>query len=103
LSEASRLVIDMESDRGASCGYVDFDMEVGSAWYGRAGPIPPVLRHQNGSSAIREYEGGPPLGVVLQADVPMSPLRLTPGSLLALTSDGLVEYADVDVEDGLDH
>lgn len=93
----------METDLFATCCYVDIDMEEGSAWYVRAGHIPPVLRHPDGSTEISMVEGGPPLGVVMRADFPMSPLRLVPGTLLALTTDGLVESADVDVEDGLDH
>ncbi|UUU26720.1 SpoIIE family protein phosphatase [Streptomyces sp. DSM 40750] len=103
VSHANRLLVDMETDLFATCCYVDIDMEEGSAWYVRAGHIPPVLRHPDGTTEITESEGGPPLGVVRQADFPMSPLRLAPGTLLALTTDGLVESADLDVEDGLDH
>ncbi len=32
----------------------------------------------------------------------MSPLRLQPGTLLALTTDGLVESADADIDEGMD-
>ncbi|WP_159061358.1 ATP-binding SpoIIE family protein phosphatase, partial [Streptomyces europaeiscabiei] len=103
VSHANRLLVDMETDLFATCCYVDIDMEEGSAWYVRAGHIPPVLRHPDGTTEISESEGGPPLGVVMRADFPMSPLRLAPGTLLALTTDGLVESSDVDVEDGLDH
>ncbi|MEI5523118.1 SpoIIE family protein phosphatase [Streptomyces brasiliscabiei] len=103
VSHANRLLMDMETDLFATCCYVDIDMEEGSAWYVRAGHIPPVLRHPDGTTEISEAEGGPPLGVVMRADFPMSPLRLTPGTLLALTTDGLVESSDIDVEDGLDH
>ncbi|MFF5362905.1 SpoIIE family protein phosphatase [Streptomyces scabiei] len=103
VSHANRLLMDMETDLFATCCYVDIDMEEGSAWYVRAGHIPPVVRHPDGSTEISEAEGGPPLGVVMRADFPMSPLRLAPGTLLALTTDGLVESADIDVEDGLDH
>jgi GAF domain-containing protein/anti-sigma regulatory factor (Ser/Thr protein kinase) len=101
VSHANRLLVDMESDLFATCCYVDVDMEEGSAWCVRAGHIPPVLRHPDGSTEIAESEGGPPLGVLIQADFPMSPLRLQPGTVLALTTDGLVESADVDIEDGL--
>ncbi|WP_338894524.1 SpoIIE family protein phosphatase [Streptomyces sp. TG1A-60] len=103
VSRANRLLVDMETDLFATCCYVDVDMEEGSAWYVRAGHLPPVLRHPDGTTEITESEGGPPLGVLMQAEFPMSPLRLTPGTLLALTTDGLVESSDVDVEDGLDH
>jgi len=102
VSHANRLLMDLETDLFATCCYVDVDMEEGSAWYVRAGHLPPVLRHPDGSTEIPQSEGGPPLGVITQADFPMSPLRLQPGTLLALTTDGLVESAELDIEDGLD-
>ncbi|MEU2583814.1 SpoIIE family protein phosphatase [Streptomyces avermitilis] len=101
VSRANRLLMDLETDLFATCCYVDVDMEEGSAWCVRAGHLPPVLRHPDGSTELVESEGGPPLGVVAQADFPMSPLRLQPGTLLALTTDGLVESAELDIEDGL--
>jgi PAS domain-containing protein/anti-sigma regulatory factor (Ser/Thr protein kinase) len=101
VSHANRLLMDMETDLFATCCYVDVDMEEGSAWFVRAGHLPPVLRHPDGRTEIAESEGGPPLGVVRQADFPMSPLRLQPGTLVALTTDGLVESAELDIEDGL--
>ncbi|MFE9836512.1 SpoIIE family protein phosphatase [Streptomyces sp. NPDC005551] len=101
VSLANRLLVDMETDLFATCCYVDVDMEEGSAWFVRAGHLPPVLRHPDGRTEIAESEGGPPLGVVRQADFPMSPLRLTPGTVVALTTDGLVESAELDIEDGL--
>ncbi|CAM5294303.1 hypothetical protein SGRIM128S_06383 [Streptomyces griseomycini] len=66
----------METDLFATCCYVDIDMEEGFAWCVRAGHLPPVVRHPDGSTEIAETEGGPPLGVMTQADFPMSPLRL---------------------------
>ncbi|MDT0612607.1 SpoIIE family protein phosphatase [Streptomyces lancefieldiae] len=102
VSRANRLLVDMESDLFATCAYVDLDMEEGSAWCVRAGHPPPVLRHPDGTTEIPEVEGGPPLGVVAQADFPMSPLRLRPGTLIALTTDGLVESADTDIDEGMD-
>jgi GAF domain-containing protein/anti-sigma regulatory factor (Ser/Thr protein kinase) len=101
VSHANRLLVDMESDLFATCAYVDIDMEQGTGWYVRAGHLPPLLRHPDGSTEFAESEGGPPLGVVTQADFPMSPLRLQRGTVVALTTDGLVESAEVDLEDGL--
>src|SRR5438128_178242 len=43
----------------------------------------------------------PPLGVVAQADFPMTPLRLRPGTLVALTTDGLVESTEADIDEGM--
>ncbi|KOV72093.1 PAS/PAC sensor protein [Streptomyces sp. AS58] len=101
VSHANRLLAGLETDLFATCVYVDVDMEEGFAWCVRAGHVPPVLRHPDGSTVIAEAEGGPPLGVAAQADFPMSPLRLPPGTLVALTTDGLVESADSDIDEGL--
>ncbi|MBL3666095.1 SpoIIE family protein phosphatase [Streptomyces sp. M2CJ-2] len=102
VSRANRLLIDMESDLFATCCYVDVDLEQGSAWCVRAGHLPPVLRHPDGRAEIAEAEGGPPLGVMTQADFPMSPLRLQPGTTVALTTDGLVESHEADIDEGMD-
>lgn len=99
---ANRLLMDMETDLFATCAYVDVDLEEGSAWCVRAGHLPPVLRHPDGTTEIAEAEGGPPLGVLRQADFPMSPLGLRPGTVVALTTDGLVESADADIDTGMD-
>lgn len=37
-----------------------------------------------------------------QADFPMSPLGLTPGTIVALTTDGLVESAEDDIDTGME-
>ncbi|MFI9611807.1 SpoIIE family protein phosphatase [Streptomyces sp. NPDC052023] len=101
VSHANRLLVGMETDLFATCAYVDVDMEEGSAWCVRAGHPPPVLRHPDGSTHIVEAEGGPPLGVLAQADFPMTPLGLRPGTLIALTTDGLVESAESDIDEGM--
>ncbi|CAM5471343.1 SpoIIE family protein phosphatase [Streptomyces hirsutus] len=103
VSHANRLLVDMESDLFATCCYVEIDLEQGSGWCVRAGHLPPVLRHPDGSTEIAESEGGPPLGVMAQADFPMSPLRLRPGTVVALTTDGLVESVEADIDEGMDH
>ncbi|GHE76632.1 hypothetical protein GCM10014715_34700 [Streptomyces spiralis] len=101
VSHANRLLLDMETDLFATCAYVDVDMEGGTAWCVRAGHLPPVLRYPDGSVEIAEVEGGPPLGVLAQADFPMNPLRLQPGTVLALTTDGLVESPTSDIDQGM--
>ena len=102
VSHANRLLMDLEADLFVTCSYVDVDMEEGTAWCVRAGHLPPVLRHPDGTTDIAEADGGPPLGVVAQADFPMSPLRLRPGTLVALTTDGLVESTEADIDEGMD-
>ncbi|MFI1169730.1 SpoIIE family protein phosphatase [Streptomyces sp. NPDC020801] len=102
VSHANRLLMELETDLFATCAYVDVDMEQGSAWYVRAGHLPPVVRHPDGRVEITDAEGGPPLGVLMQAEFPMTPIRLQPGTVLALTTDGLVEAADADIDEGMD-
>jgi anti-sigma regulatory factor (Ser/Thr protein kinase) len=68
----------------------------------RAGHLPPVLRYPDGRTEIAEAEGGPPLGVITQADFPMSPLRLPPGTVIALATDGLVETPGTDIDENMD-
>jgi anti-sigma regulatory factor (Ser/Thr protein kinase) len=102
VSHANRLLTDMETDLFATCCYLDIDLEEGSAWCVRAGHLPPVLRHPDGTTEIAEAEGGPPLGVVRQADFPMSPVRLQPGTVVVLTTDGLVESREADIDAGMD-
>ncbi|WP_328753499.1 SpoIIE family protein phosphatase [Streptomyces sp. NBC_00285] len=102
VARANRLLMDLETDLFATCAYVDLDMEEGTAWCVRAGHLPPVLRHPDGTAEIVETDGGPPLGVVAQADFPMTPLRLRPGTLVALTTDGLVESNEADIDEGMD-
>ncbi|KMS77178.1 PAS/PAC sensor protein [Streptomyces viridochromogenes] len=99
---ANRLLMDMETDLFATCCYVDVDLEEGTAWCVRAGHLPPVLRHPDGTTEIAEAEGGPPLGVLREADFPMSPIGLRPGTVVTLTTDGLVESADADIDTGMD-
>ncbi|AOR36865.1 PAS sensor protein [Streptomyces fodineus] len=102
VAHANRLLLDMETDLFATCAYVDVDMEEGTAWCVRAGHLQPVLRHPDGTAEIVQAEGGPPLGVLDQADFPMTPLRLQPGTVIALTTDGLVESPGVDIDAGMD-
>nr|WBO82002.1 SpoIIE family protein phosphatase [Streptomyces sp. SBE_14.2] len=102
VSHANRLLMELETDLFATCAYVDVDLEEGTAWCVRAGHLPPVLRHPDGATDIAEAEGGPPLGVMTQAEFPMSPLRLQPGTLIALTTDGLVESVEADIDAGME-
>lgn len=101
-THANRLLLDMESDLFATCVYVDIDMEQGTALCVRAGHPQPVLRHPDGSTETVEAEGGPPLGVLTRAEYPMTPLKLRPGTVLALTTDGLVESSGTELDTGMD-
>ncbi|MDX6353939.1 MAG: hypothetical protein QOF98_842, partial [Streptomyces sp.] len=101
VSHANRLLVGMETDLFATCCYVDLDMGEGEALFVRAGHLPPLLRLPDGSTQEVTVDGGPPLGVLADAEFPMTAVALTPGTVLALLTDGLVESARLHLEDGL--
>ncbi|MFE3581118.1 SpoIIE family protein phosphatase [Streptomyces vinaceus] len=101
IARANRLLVGMETDLFATCLYVDLDMEEGIAWFVRAGHLQPILRSPDGRTEELAVEGGPPLGVVADADFPMTEVGLVPGSVLALLTDGMVESSNVRLEDGM--
>ncbi|MFF3325126.1 SpoIIE family protein phosphatase [Streptomyces sp. NPDC002889] len=101
VARANRLLVGMETDLFATCLYVDLDMEEGIARFARAGHLSPVLRHPDGSTEEMVVEGGPPLGVLADAEFPMTEAGLIPGTLLTLLTDGLVESAHLHLEDGM--
>jgi PAS domain-containing protein len=103
VSHANRLLVGMETDLFATCCYVEIDMEEGNAWFVRAGHLPPLLRHVDGGSEEVEVEGGLPLGVLADAEFPMTAVGLAPGTVLALLTDGLVESASLQLDEGMGH
>ncbi|WP_372509520.1 SpoIIE family protein phosphatase [Streptomyces humicola] len=101
VSHANRLLVGMETDAFVTCCYVALDMEEGEAWVVRAGHLPPLLRAPDGATQEVVAEGGPPLGVLADAEFPMTMAGLSPGATLALMTDGLVESSSLRLEDGL--
>jgi hypothetical protein len=76
-------------------------MEEVIAKFVRAGHLPPVLRRPDGVTEEMAVEGGPPLGVLEEAEFPMTEAALLPGTLLVLLTDGLVESARLPLEEGM--
>ncbi|MFE0451693.1 SpoIIE family protein phosphatase [Streptomyces sp. NPDC058914] len=101
ISHANRLLVGMETDLFATCCYAEVDMEEGAILFVRAGHLSPLVRHPDGSTEEVQVEGGPPLGVLADAEFPMTSVPLTPGTVLALVTDGLVEAADLPLDEGM--
>ncbi|MEV7389310.1 SpoIIE family protein phosphatase [Streptomyces sp. NPDC091215] len=101
VSHANRLLVGMETDLFATCCYAELDMDEGDVLFVRAGHVAPLLRHPDGRTEEVEVEGGLPLGISMEADFPMTAVALTPGMLLALVTDGLVEAADLALDEGM--
>ncbi|MGY6018880.1 SpoIIE family protein phosphatase [Streptomyces spinosirectus] len=102
VSHANRLLVGMETDLFATCCYAELDLEQGNTLFVRAGHLAPLVRHPDGSTQEIEVEGGLPLGILAEAEFPMTAVELTPGTVLALLTDGLVEAADLPVDEGMD-
>ncbi|WP_432193505.1 SpoIIE family protein phosphatase [Streptomyces sp. bgisy027] len=101
VSHANRLLVGMETDLFATCCYVELDMEEGTTLLVRAGHLSPLLRHPDGGTEEVQVEGGPPLGILADAEFPLTAVALTPGTVLALVTDGLVEAADLPLDAGM--
>ncbi|MEU6307570.1 SpoIIE family protein phosphatase [Streptomyces chartreusis] len=101
VSHANRLLVGMETDLFATCCYVELDMEEGTTLFVRAGHLSPLLRHSDGGTEEVQVEGGPPLGILADAEFPLTAVALTPGTVLALVTDGLVEAADLPLDAGM--
>ncbi|MER7948669.1 SpoIIE family protein phosphatase [Streptomyces sp. NPDC096079] len=98
----NRLLIDLDPGQFASCCYVLLDPDTGEARAVRAGHPQPLLRMPDGTTTEVELAGGMVLGVDERASYPVTRLRLAPGAVLALFTDGLVERPGRDIDEGIE-
>ncbi|MFK0049280.1 SpoIIE family protein phosphatase [Streptomyces sp. NPDC090741] len=98
----NRLLIDLDPGQFASCCYVLLDPVSGRTRAARAGHPQPLLRHPDGRAEVLDLPGGVVLGIDAGATYPVTDLRLAPGSVLALYTDGLVEEAGTDIDVGVE-
>jgi PAS domain-containing protein/anti-sigma regulatory factor (Ser/Thr protein kinase) len=101
ISHANRLLVGMETDLFATCCYAELDMEEDNILFVRAGHLSPMMRHPDGRTEEVLVEGGPPLGILADAEFPMTAVPIVPGAVLALVTDGLVEAADLPLDEGM--
>ncbi|WP_425247588.1 SpoIIE family protein phosphatase [Streptomyces sp. NEAU-NA10] len=97
----NHLLIDLDPGQFASCCYVRLDPATGLARVVNAGHPPPLLRHPDGRTRVVDLPDGVVLGVDPRAQYPVAELRLDPGAILALYTDGLVERPGHDIDDGI--
>ncbi|MDC0771599.1 SpoIIE family protein phosphatase [Streptomyces sp. HD] len=101
MSGTNRLLIDLDPGLFASCCYIRLDPVTGVARAAVAGHPPPLLRRPDGRTQVVDLPGGVVLGVDPRAEYPVAELRMEPGAVLALYTDGLVERPGVDIDDGI--
>ncbi|WP_078914046.1 SpoIIE family protein phosphatase [Streptomyces sp. NRRL S-37] len=101
MRSTNRLLLDLGSELFASCLYLRIDPARGRAVMSRAGHPPPLLRRPDGRVRVLDLAGGPLLGIDDSAAYPSTEVALSPGSLLVLYTDGLVESPGTDFEDAV--
>ncbi|MCQ4080956.1 SpoIIE family protein phosphatase [Streptomyces sp. RB6PN25] len=101
LAHANRQLVEMDPGRFASCLYAHLDLARRRAVLATAGHPPPVLRHPDGHTELLPLPPGLLLGIDPDADYPSTEIPLTPGTVLALYTDGLVETPGVDMDDAM--
>ncbi|PBC75987.1 GAF domain-containing protein [Streptomyces sp. TLI_235] len=105
MARASRFLADLDTERSATCIYVDADLETGTLRMVRAGHLEPLVRHSTGRTGWASVRGGLPLGVATvfgQDGYPETRLDLNPADTLLLCTDGMVEQPGRDIADGIE-
>ncbi|MFG3030010.1 SpoIIE family protein phosphatase [Streptomyces sp. NPDC048253] len=85
---------------GATCLYAVYDPVTRRCRMARAGHPPPVVVAPDGRFSFPEPPAGPPLGLGGMA-FESTEIELAENSLIGLYTDGLVEGADRDIEEGM--
>ncbi|MPY96099.1 MAG: SpoIIE family protein phosphatase, partial [Acidimicrobiia bacterium] len=86
----------------ATVAHLVLEPGTGEVCYSLAGHPPPVLRRPGGRVTLLEGGRGTPLAPELGQPRAEAAVRLEPGSLLLLYTDGLIERRDRSIDDGLD-
>ncbi|MET9410243.1 PP2C family protein-serine/threonine phosphatase [Streptomyces sp. NPDC002935] len=102
LAQTNDLILSMGTDLFATCTFMRLDPATGVLESARAGHIPCVWATADGKSGIAEDEGGPPLGIEVGTQYPVTRHRLTTGGVFVLLTDGVVEGPSMNVDEGLD-
>ncbi|MEW2135469.1 SpoIIE family protein phosphatase [Streptomyces sp. NPDC005409] len=104
IARASVFLHELDTDRFATCTYVEADLSTGVLQLVRAGHIDPLLRTRDGDCRPLPVEGGMPLGLSAEfghIEYPVTTAELDPGETLLLCTDGLVEQPGTDLDDGI--
>ncbi|MFF4493543.1 SpoIIE family protein phosphatase [Streptomyces sp. NPDC001546] len=104
MARASVFLHELDTDRFATCTYVEADLSTGVLQVVRAGHIDPLLRTRDGECRRLPVEGGMPLGLSAEfgrLEYPVTTVELDYGETLLLCTDGLVEQPGADLDDGV--
>ncbi|MEV0999857.1 SpoIIE family protein phosphatase [Nonomuraea sp. NPDC050202] len=94
LRHTNRLLLDLDTDLFTSCLVVHLDLRLRAFSAANAGHMPPLLRVPHGSAEPVDVPPGPLLGIDPDAEYHPVQVPFSPGAVLALYTDGLVERPD---------
>lgn len=106
MARASVFLHELDTDRFATCTYVQADLSTGVLQLVRAGHIDPLLRTRDGDCRRLPVGGGMPLGLSAEfgrLEYPVTTVELDPGETILLCTDGLVEQPGADLDDGIQY
>ena len=102
LTELNGFTRNFSQGKFATMAVVMVDSAAGVLTYSSAGHPPCLLRRAATGAVIRLSDAqGPVLGPLDGADYPEVTVPLTPGDILVMYTDGLVEQRGADIEDGI--
>ncbi|UUS35036.1 SpoIIE family protein phosphatase [Streptomyces changanensis] len=96
LARTNRVLADLETDLLVSCLYMHIDLARGRAVLAGAGHPPPLLHQPGRPPGPLPLDPAPLLGVDVDLSFAVTDLLLTPGTTLALYTDGLIEVPGAD-------
>ena len=99
ISVVHQLASDMSYFATVVCVRLD---PAGNLQWASAGHLPPLVIRHDGGARFLETVQSPPLGVGRPGRVPVNRYRLSPGDVVLLYTDGLVERRDLDIEESLE-
>ncbi|MFE1773485.1 SpoIIE family protein phosphatase [Streptomyces sp. NPDC059008] len=106
LERTNRLLAELNTDPDralfATCCYIALTPSDGRLQVCRAGHPAPALITPRKPPRLLEVPGGLPLGIDREQRYPTTRLRIAPGSVLALTTDGLLEAVNKDIDQGFE-
>jgi serine phosphatase RsbU (regulator of sigma subunit)/DNA-binding response OmpR family regulator/anti-sigma regulatory factor (Ser/Thr protein kinase) len=102
LARLDALIERAEPGTLATVACIVYDPASGAVEYANAGHPPPLLVPPEGRSRFLEHPLGLPIGVLPEAGFEQRRVMLTPGSILLLFTDGLVEDRELPIGEGLE-
>ncbi|MEV5323373.1 SpoIIE family protein phosphatase [Nonomuraea sp. NPDC052634] len=101
LRNANRLLLYLDTDLFTSCVLLHLDLRLRAFSIANAGHPPPLLRAPGGAAEPVEVPPGPLLGIDPDAEYPTLQVPFSPGAILALYTDGLIEAPGVHLDDAI--